>query len=255
MKTKILFLIMLSLIGLSACKSSADGQQKKNAKEVPAELAKAFKEDAARLAVRELITGSQTGELGADIPQARIDYFYDLLTQIYWMGQNDEAVPDVSSIRTFPRPNLQHVMVVLDKDSEFKTNWSKGVTTTSNLYLNQMISKYRLSIKNYRESTLGPTLIMESPMFINTTELGFLLKNIESIKHAEADGMIGGGDNITWGSDSKNAMALKFSVGEGDCQSGCIHRKEWVFYVSPTGEINYMGARGKVPSGKVLEKE
>lgn len=255
MKTKILFLIIFALFGLSACKSSKDGQQKKNAKVLPAELAKAFKEDAARLAVRELITGTQTGELGADIPQARIDYFYDLLSRIYWMGQENDNVPDVSAIRTFPRPNLQHVMVILDKNSDFKENWSKGVTTTSNLYLNQMISKYRLSIKNYRESAMGPTLILESPMYINTTELGFLLKNIESIRHAEADGMIGDGDNVEWGSDSKNAMALKFSMGEGDCPSGCIHRKQWVFYVMPTGEINYMGARGKLPSGKTLEKE
>ena len=152
----------------------------------------------------------------------------------------------ISEIHTFPSPNLQHVMVVLEKNSDLKENWSKGITATSNLYLNQMIARYKLTIKNYRESTLGPTLILESPMLINTTELAFLLKNVEGIKHAESESMIGDGNNIEFGSDSKNAMAIKYSIGEGDCPSGCIYRKYWVFYVSPTDGINYMGTRGKL---------
>lgn len=222
-------------------------------KELPADLAKAYKEDAARLAARELISSKQTGELGADIPPARIAYFYDLLSKIYWMSLGADSIPDLSSIHTFPSPNLHEVMVVLEKDSPFKENWSKGVTTTSNLYLNQMIARYHLKIKNYRESGLGPTMIFESPDYINTTELAYLLKNIESIRHAEAESMVGDGNNIEWGSDSKNAMALKYSIGDGDCPSGCINRKYWVFYVLPTGEIDYMGTRGNIPAEKDLK--
>lgn len=241
--------LLLLALSFAACGGSKSKQKKPTAtKELPAELAAAYREDAARLAVRELLTTTQTGERGAEIPQDRIDYYFGLLSKVYWMTVESDTIPNLSVIHTFKTPNLKKVLVVLEKDSPFKENWSKGVTMTSNLYLNQLIAKHKLTIENYRESALGPTLLLVSPTFLNTPELAFLVKNFESIRHAEAEGMAGDGNDITWGSDSKNAMALKFSIGAGDCPSGCIQRKTWVFYVMPDGSINYMGTRGTIPA-------
>lgn len=233
------------LTGFVACKSKG-GQKNNTARELPAEIAAAYKEDAAMIAVREFMSTTQTGEQNAEIPQDRIDYFYGLLTKIYWMCKDVDSIPDLSGIHTLKNPNLRQIMVVLEKDSPFKENWSKGVTLTNNLYLNQLISKYKITIKNYRETTLGPTLTMESAGFVNTKELAFLVKNFESIRHAEAEGIVGDGNDISYGSDSKNAMAIKYSIGEGDCPSGCTKRKFWIFYILPDGSISYMGTRGKI---------
>ncbi len=238
--------LALVMLGLPACKSSKGGKTTTTARELPADLAAAYREDAARLAVREFNTTTQTGEQDAVIPPNRIEYFYTQLTKIYWMCKDVDSIPDLSGIHTLKNPNLRQIMVVLEKDSPFKENWSKGITLTNNLYLNQLISKNKISIKNYRESTLGPTLTMETAGFVNTKELAFLVKNFESIRHAEAEGIVGDGNDITYGSDSKNAMAIKYSIGEGDCPSGCTKRKFWVFYLMPDGSINYMGARGKI---------
>jgi hypothetical protein len=238
------------LVGLAGCKPASGGQKNKGKdRELPAELAAAYREDAARLAVRELLTTTQTGENAADIPQGRIDYFYGLLSKVYWICKDVDSIPDLSGIHTLKNPSLRQIMVVLDKTSPFKENWSKGVTLTNNLYLNQMISKYKITIKNYRESSLGPTMIMETGMDVNTKELAFLIKNIETIRHAEAEGIVGDGNDITYGSDGKNAMAIKYSIGEGDCPSGCINRKSWVFYILTDGSISFMGTRGKIPVG------
>lgn len=240
---------LLLALSFAACGGSKSKQKKPTAhKDLPAELAAAYREDAARLAVRELLTTTQSGERGAEIPQERIDYYFGLLSKVYWMTVENDTIPNLSGIHTFKTPNLHKVLVVLEKDSPFRENWSQGVTMTSNLYLNQLIAKHQLSIENYRESGLGPSLLMVSPQNLNTPELAFLIKNFESIRHAEADGMAGDGNDITWGSDSKNAMALKFSIGAGDCPSGCIQRKTWVFYVMPDGSINYMGTRGTIPA-------
>ena len=236
------------LLCLPACKSGGKSQKSNVARELPAELVAAYREDAARLAVRELNSTAQTGELDATIPQDRIDYFFGLFTKIYWMCRDVDSIPDLSGIHTLKNPNLRQIMVVLEKDSPFKENWSKGITLTNNLYLNQLITKNKITIKNYRETTLGPSLTMETAGFVNTKELAFLVKNFESIRHAEAEGKVGDGNDITFGSDSKNGLALKYSIGEGDCPSGCINRKTWVFYILPDGSITYMGTRGKIPA-------
>jgi hypothetical protein len=238
-------LAILLTVSMVACKSK-NAVQKNASPELPAELAAAYREDAARLAVREYNTSSQTGEHEATIPQDRIDYFYGLLTKVYWTFQKADSIPDLSGIHTLKAPNLRQILVVLEKDSPFKENWSKGMTLTNNLYLNQLTSKYKISIKNYRETSVGPSLMMETPNNVNTKELAFLVKNFESIRTAEVQGLVGDGNDITYGSDSKNAMAIKYSIGEGDCPSGCTNRKFWIFYIMPDGTVNYMGTRGKI---------
>lgn len=243
----VLLLFALVLIG-SGCKTKKASHAKTDDRVLPEGLAAAYREDAARLAVRELNTTTQPGDLEAVIPQDKIDYYFGLLTKIYWKCVDDDSIPDLSGIHTLKRPHLQRVRVVLQKDSPFKENWSKGVTLTSNLYLNQLIAKHKLTIKDYRETGMGPTLVFESPGYLNTTELSFLIKNFETIRTAEPEGVAGDGNDITWGTDAKNALALKYSIGAGDCPSGCIQRKFWIFYILPDGSINYMGTRGSIPA-------
>ena len=240
-------LAIMLMMSIVACKSKKVTQ--KPDPELPTELAAAYREDAARLAVREYNTTSQTGEQVATIPQDRIDYFYGLLSKAYWLYSKSDSIPDLSGIHTQKSPNLRQINVVLQKDSPFKENWSKGVTLTNNLYLNQLIAKYKISIKNYRESTLGPSLTMEAGYNVNTKELGFMVKNFETIRSAEPQAPIGDGNDITYGTDSKNATSLKFSIGEGDCPSGCINRKFWIFDIMTDGKVVYMGTRGKIPAG------
>lgn len=239
-----LLALLALLTFIAACKPSQGGKGK--ARELPAELVAAYKEDAARLAVRELLSTTQTGENGAGIPQDRIDFYFGLLTKVYWMCKDVDSIPDLSGIHTLKNPNLKQMVVVLDKGSPFVETWNKYSTMTSNLYLNQLLSRYKVTIKNARQTSLGPTYTLETADYVNTKELAFLIKNVETIRHAEAEGLTGDGPDITYGSDGKNAMALKYSIGEGDCPSGCIDRKYWVFYVLTDGSIQYMGTRGKI---------
>jgi hypothetical protein len=251
--SRIMLALLLGGLFLGGCKSRPP---KDNKDKLPVELAQKYREDAARLMVRELNTSRQSGELEARIPAERVEYFYEILSKAYWMSQKDQDIPTVfNSIHTLPNPHLKRVLVILEKDAEFKDQWANGSTMTANLYLNQLISRYRLSIKNYREGALGPTLILESADYVNTPELAFILSKVEGIKHAEAEGVAGDGDDVTWGSDSKNAMALKFSKGEGDCPSGCIYRKYWIFYVGQDGTMNYMGTRGELPGEGAKEED
>lgn len=243
--SQLLLLILISGLVLTGCKPK---QPKTDNKTMPAEIAAKYREDAARLTVRELNTSRQSGENEARIPVERVAFFYDLLSKAYWMSQKIDSIPaGLNGTHTLGNPNLKEILVILEKDAEFKDSWANGSILTANLYLNQLLSRYKFKIKNYRESAIGPSLTLESADFINTPVMAQILEGVEGIKSAQAEGMMGDGDDITWGSDSKKDMALKFSLGRGDCPSGCIYRKYWIFYVTPEGQMTYMGTRGSIP--------
>ena len=250
MKTTSLFLLCIALtltFGLG-CKSSKPAKPGKGDRTIPADIEAAYRQDAARLAVREMLTSNSTGEEGAAIPPARIEYFFTLLKKIHWMGVDSSNIPNLSGIHTLPTPHLRRVLVFLHPDAPMRENWSQGITTTSDLYLNQLMSRYGLKIKDYNAGAGDPMLILEADRDINTAALAEMLSHHNGIKLAEAEGIMGDGNNIEWGGEGKNQMALRLSIGAGDCPSGCIQRKLWIFYVSQEGNLTYMGTRGEIPA-------
>lgn len=250
-----LCLLVSGLVFMAGCKGKK-GNNNKKAEDLPAELAKAYQEDANRLALRELITSTRrTSELGTAIPEERVKYYFDALKKIYFMSKSDENIPDISHIHTWPDPDMQEVKVLLEKDSPFKEPFSQKRTTTTDMYLNQILSENKLSITNYEESIIGPMVYFKSPKFLNTKELAYMLTQIKGIQVGEAMIPSGDGNNITTGAEGKNALAIRYSVGEGDCPSGCIHRKYWVFYLNPDNTISYMGTRGELPGEEKSDGE
>lgn len=242
--------LLLMVISGTGCKTtSASGKSGKGKTDVPADVAAAFKEDAARLAVREVNSSkTSSGELDGTIPQTIIDKYYTHLCAIYLLAKTIDTIPDLGTIHTIRRPDLRRIRLVLEPDAPFIENWSKGYTLTDDLYLNQIIGKYKMKIVDYKAGGAGPTVILESPTYINTTEVAFLISHVTGIRQSEADGVAGDGDNIESGADGKNAFAIKFSQGRGDCPSGCIYRKYWVFYVNPDNTVQFVGTRGAIPN-------
>jgi hypothetical protein len=251
MKTSRILLLLLSLaLVVAACKSSKNGQGdgKSGSRALPAALAEAYRTDAARLVLREAITSNSTGEEGAKLSPARITYFYDLLTKIYWMGIDSASIPDLSGIHCFPNPHLRRILVGLTPDSQFEEPWSQGRTLSSDLYVNQLCSEYGLKIQNFRRDPSGSTLVLEANRDINTIFLADAFAAVNGIRYAEAETMMGDGNNIEFGGEGKNQVALRYSIGVGDCPSGCIQRKLWIFNIDAAGNVVYAGTRGTIPA-------
>lgn len=245
-----LLLTILTVLAFPSCKSGdkKEGPKKGSTEQnVPEALVPLFREDAAKLTAREVQTSTTSRQLEADLPKDRIDYYYGVLEKAYLIYSKRNNIPDLSDIRA-RGPNVGGVSVILEKNSPFKGPWSKGDSLTGNLHLNQLIARYKLSVENYGESFIGPSLTLQSAGFINGKALAEMLTKIDGIKVAEEFMLIGDGDDIHWGPDGKNKMSLKFSRGEGDCPSGCIHRKYWIFQVGQEGEIVFMGTQGNLPS-------
>lgn len=249
----LLLLALIASVAVSGCKSSQNSQGgkgggKPRTRELPAALAAAYKEDAARLAVREALTSTTTEEDQAEIPPARVAYFYELLTKIYWMGIDSANIPDLSGIHCFPRTHLRRILVTLTPDSRFEEPWGQGIALTSDLYINQLFSRYGLKVNNFRRDPSGATLMLDADRDINTPALAHALAQVPGIRAAEEEHMMGDGNNIEFGGEGKNQVALRLSIGTGDCMAGCIQRKFWIFYVDAAGKVTYMGTRGNIPA-------
>jgi hypothetical protein len=244
-------LALVASVAISACKSSKNGQGgggKPSTRELPAALAAAYKEDAARLAVREATTSTTSGEEGATIPPDRIAYFYDLLTKIYWMGIDSANIPDLSGVHCFPYVHLRRILVTLTPDSQFEEPWGQGISLTSDLYVNQLFSRYGLKVNNFRRDPAGATLMLDANRDIITPALASAFSQIPGIRSAEEERMMGDGNNIEFGGEGKNQVAMRLSIGAGDCMAGCIQKKYWIFYVDAAGKVTYMGTRGSIPA-------
>lgn len=251
------FALALSLIiALPACKNrKPDQPQGKEEAGLPSELAKAYRDDAARLALREYNTTTRNEEPQVGLPKERTAYFFELLTKVYLMAEADPAIPSIGHIHTLESPPLQNAIVMLEKDASFKDEWLAGRRMTSNLYLNQVMSENNLRVSECREMASGTMCNITAAQPINVKDLCFILGKIDGIQYAEPDGIAGDGNDIVWGTEGKNHMALKFKIGQGDCPSGCIHNKYWIFYVQEDGTINYMGTRGELPGEEKPEEE
>jgi hypothetical protein len=238
--------MLLMLAGCGA--SGKSGSKNKGARVMPEGLAAAYRTDATRLAARELSTSRTSTMTEGDLPQDRIEYFYSLLTKIYWMTVDSANIPDLSSIHTFPTPDLRRVRVFLRPNSDLIANWSQGITTSSDLYLNQLLSRYGVTLEDYRTTAAGPSVVLVANRDVSTGGLAESLRHNLNFKSAEAVRGDGDGNNIEWGGEGKNQLALRLSIGHGDCPSGCIHRKYWIFYISETGDVTFMGTRGEIPA-------
>jgi hypothetical protein len=160
-----------------------------------------------------------------------------------------DSIEDLTHIHTWGNPDMRTIRLVVAPESPYLKTWSQSNEVTDNLYMNQLVSRYGLEIIEYKTTTLGPTVYMRSADFINTPELCYILSNFDGIKFAEPEGMAGDGNDIEVTSTAKTGRILRFSIGEGDCQSGCIHRKYWNFLLEDSGAVTYIGTEGELPSG------
>lgn len=257
----LLYLLAACLLTFTfGCKGAAKTteNEKPDDSDIPAMVLKKYKEDAARLALRDLNARRAGIVTAADLPKQRIEYYYDKLKKIYRLILATEEIPDITHIHTHTSPHLTEVLVVLEKDCPWKDRWKDGIISTEDINLNQLTGRYNMKIEAYREGALGPTMKLVANKFINTKEMARLLVHVEGISIAEPEGVIGDGNNIQTALSTNERNKMLFSIGWGDCPSGCIHRAYWSFEIQSNGAVIYVGQSGDTPPedlGKTREVE
>src|SRR5256885_8780835 len=212
------------------------------------ELRVLYREDAARLALREL--QARPGGYGdIAITAELIDTYYAALVQVFnadGLGARDTVV-DVYPIHTFGQPETHRLLLQAAPDQEWVQRLVDGELPTGNAHVDRLLEDYGPSLDwKYPLFTSDEMLIvLRSAATLNIAALEHLFEGIAGIRYSEPDGMGGDGNDIRV--SRADPILLDYSVGYGDCPAGCIGRRFYHFAVHEDGTVEYLGASGSPP--------
>jgi hypothetical protein len=221
--------------------------------QVPDALREAYWEDAGRLAARSVLKAGGSAAESVELPIDAIDRFYTALILLHNSSSYGRyQVVDVYEIHARARPETHRVFLQLLRPA-WADPWRRGERLTGYPPVDTPMEAYDLQLDDFRTSpSLGEIATLYSAAHINTPALAALFAGVDRIGYAGyGNGSIGGGDDIE-ARAMDGYVELDFSVGYGDCPSGCIYRHYWMFRAHADGRVVYRGERGDgaPPSGR-----
>jgi hypothetical protein len=212
---------------------------------VPAELRAAYLEDANRLALRDLLAN---GFSEVPIPQETVQPYYNALVLVY----NATALPardtvvDVYRIHAMG-PATRSLLLQLVGTEMWVARLARREIPTGDPTVDTLLARYSLTVGTVYTLHDGDVLLtLGPPEPLNIRALAGLFRGIPGVRFAEPNNVIGGGNDIS-GSIDGSRVVLDYSVGYGDCPSGCIARRFYHFSVHDDGTVEYLGASGAPP--------
>lgn len=203
-----------------------------------------YREDASRLALREifLIGSSDTGKV--EIPEDLVNTIFNGLLHIY---DSESAASDsvfrLYLIHTFRFPPMHGLLVSVDSTKEWVKSWRDGNRLTGNRRIDGIMDKYELELDSYYKWPWSHTAVLFSEKPVNLIALASLFRQADGVNYSEPNYYNFYRDDIT-AEDNGSHWEFTFSVGWGDCPAGCIKRHFWKFNVHPDGTVEYTGSEG-----------
>ncbi len=257
MKTHLILAIILSSILFKGCDLTeveySSGWTKgknmipANDSAVPDSLKILLKEDAARMALRDVHSDPQSRQNLVILPQELVDFYYHGLVHIY--NSSSLAARDtvfvIYKIHTIRRPETHSIIVAVDSTKSWVQKWRLGQRLTGNPQIDALMINYDLQLKKYYDWSILHAVVLESPKPINIYALAKRFLPIEGVLFAEENHTIGDGDDIN-AIIEQEYLTVEFSKGWGDCLAGCINRRYWAFHVRFNGAVRFMRSYGDV---------
>jgi hypothetical protein len=245
---RVSFLLTAAVI-LAACDTATAPRSMQSSVDdsrVPAELRAAYREDASRLALRDLQASGSNEIL---IPDEAVRPYYNALVLVY----NATALPardtvvDAYGIHTFPQPSTRSFFLIVAGDQVWAQRLTHDTVPTGNALIDQLLADYSLSFDHAFVLTNNRLLIvLRTAAPLNVAALTSKFADASGVLSADPNGACCDGNNII-GSIEASRILLDYSVGYGDCPSGCIGRRSYHFAVHEDGTVEYLGASGSPP--------
>ncbi|HWP81403.1 MAG TPA: hypothetical protein VNN76_01990 [Bacteroidota bacterium] len=217
---------------------------------IPDSIIALYREDAYHLAVRYM---AQTNSLSIEIPSDLSQVLLDGLLRIY--GRRDiperDTVVDLYPIHVYGyRYQLYEIIVIVNPTFAWTQQWKAGERFSGNTEVDALIRQYDLSVVSYTITPWGSEwAVLRSLRALNVSQLAARFKMIAGVVTAGTNGGVGDGNNIE-AMPEEQRWKYTFSLGWGDCFSGCILRRYWDFTVSSDGTVHFVGSRGDgIPPG------
>jgi hypothetical protein len=207
-----------------------------------------YRTDAGRLALRRVRDRGGEAARQVRLPDSLVDPFYNALLQVHAADDLDgrDTVVDTLDIHTFPRFFVHELSVTAEEPlPDWFTAWKEGQRFTGNATVDELLREYDLQLVAYNvyEYSETESARLRSEALLNTPVLTDRFDPIEGVKYASAGSAIGDGNDIE-GTLGDDFVELRYSVGSGDCPSGCINRHYWTFRVFEDGRVMFRGESG-----------
>lgn len=242
-------IIVLILISLFSCKkdtsligsintefSSADDSN------IPDSIRTLYQSDAAYLTYRYIYENEMSDTALVHLPQHLIDSFYNGLIHIY----NCKTIASIDTItkfypvHAFHEVSVYRLIVGFDTSFSWTKKWEAGITITGNDTLDSIITQYEFELSGKARYGFA-VLVTKTPLNMRALEQEFI--KIAGVRYAEPDGALGSGNDIT-ATLNMDIKHYTFTIGWGDCPSGCMSRRFWEFSVSTNGEVKFLRSYG-----------
>ncbi len=240
--------LLTAAVVLAACDTATaprSVQSSVDDSRVPAELRAAYLEDANRLALRDLLAN---GFSEVPIPQDAVQPYYNALVLVY----NATALPARDTVVNVygihaRGPATRSLLLQLLGTETWVERLARREIPTGEPAVDTLLARYSLSVGTVYTLHDGDVLItLGPPEPLNITALAGLFRGISGVRFAEPNNLIGAGNDIGGLIDGSRVL-LDYSVGYGDCPSGCIARRFYHFAVRDDGTVEYLGASGSPP--------
>lgn len=216
--------------------------------DLPKEIARKIRRDAARLALRLESDKEDLRYLSAYIPKGNSDQLFDALAGIY-MGELTAQKLEKCNLHTFPNPSIDHCVIIYDKNVAWARPLAQGINETNSPRINELLDKYNLAIEkhvNWTDAQDAITIRSRDPL--NMAAVANEFNNIEGV--AEFDlgiPKILGNDIVA--RRSSGGWDIDYVLRFGSWSTGKGKQHLWKYRVADGGKIQFLGESGdEVPA-------
>lgn len=205
----------------------------------PEALRAAYREDAARLAAR--IRGA---DAEVELPAALVTSLYEALVRVSEFNHPArDSIVDIYQVHSWGNPPLREILVGVDPAAAWVAQWRAGSRLTGNSQVDALMEQHRLELVRYHDWGSGHTVLLRPAEPLNIAALAARFRAIPGVTLAGGNVQAGGGNDLQ-ATALGSVWRLEYSLGWGDCLSGCGNQHIWSFDVRPDGSVLYRGSTG-----------
>lgn len=207
-----------------------------------------YTDDAKRLALKYILAQNLPDADSINIPAELSSAILNALIAVYNATELPaiDTVITMFNIHTWPVPETKTILVSAEPYMEWMSQLQNNITPTGYSSLDSLLSKYYLHVAYYHtwsDLLSYHTVELESDSSYNISALVNAFDTISGVNFSEPKTHEGDGNDI-YCEIGSGFVELVYSLGWGDCESGCIYRRNWTFHVFDDCSVAYLGSYG-----------
>jgi hypothetical protein len=211
--------------------------------DIPADVIRKFKRDAARLSLRLQMQDENLRYLPIQIASSSTEKIFKGLCQIYTQTDQGKRL-ERCNIHTFPDPSIDHMVVIYNKYADWASPLQKGLMQTNSNKFNDLVAKHKLVLEKHvlwTDKQNAITLRAKEPL--NMSALANEFSQIEGVQDIDL------GIPKALGNDiqvrlNKDALDFEYILRFGSWTNGKGESHIWYFQMSDGGKIKSNGDTG-----------